>query len=303
MHRKTSPRRKLSAASAEKLLIFKNWIYISLGVLSAGFGLKSFLLPNHFVDGGATGISLLLTQVTGLPFAWILLIINSPFLIMGYRQYGKTLFFSTLIAITALALAVTLIPYPMVTEDKLLVATFGGFFLGAGIGMAMRGGSVLDGTEILALFISRKVPATIGDIILVFNIIIFSFAAYILGIEFALYSVLTYLVASKAVDFFVEGIEEYTGITIVSNSHAEAISTMLIEQFGRGVTTYKGSKGHGKKGVVLRDTDIIFTAVTRLEVAKIKSEILLIDPEAFVVINSVREIMGGVIKRRPLHGE
>jgi uncharacterized membrane-anchored protein YitT (DUF2179 family) len=222
---------------------------------------------------------------------------------MGYRQYGKTLFFSTLIAITALALAVTLIPYPMVTEDKLLVATFGGFFLGAGIGMAMRGGSVLDGTEILALFISRKVPATIGDIILVFNIIIFSFAAYILGIEFALYSVLTYLVASKAVDFFVEGIEEYTGITIVSNSHAEAISTMLIEQFGRGVTTYKGSKGHGKKGVVLRDTDIIFTAVTRLEVAKIKSEILLIDPEAFVVINSVREIMGGVIKRRPLHGE
>lgn len=303
MHRKTGPRRKLSAASAEKLLIFKNWIYISLGVLSAGFGLKSFLLPNHFVDGGATGISLLLTQVTGLPFAWILLIINSPFLIMGYRQYGKTLFFSTLVAITALALAVTLIPYPMVTEDKLLVATFGGFFLGAGIGMAMRGGSVLDGTEILALFISRKVPATIGDIILMFNIIIFSFAAYILGIEFALYSVLTYLVASKAVDFFVEGIEEYTGITIVSNSHAEAISTMLIEQFGRGVTTYKGSKGHGKKGVVLRDTDIIFTAVTRLEVAKIKSEILLIDPEAFVVINSVREIMGGMIKRRPLHGE
>lgn len=303
MHRKTSPRRKLSAASAEKLLIFKNWIYISLGVLSAGFGLKSFLLPNHFVDGGATGISLLLTQITGLPFAWILLIINSPFLIMGYRQYGKTLFFSTLVAIAALALAVTLIPYPMVTEDKLLVATFGGFFLGAGIGMAMRGGSVLDGTEILALFISRKVPATIGDIILVFNIIIFSFAAYILGIEFALYSVLTYLVASKAVDFFVEGIEEYTGITIVSNSHAEAISTMLIEQFGRGVTTYKGSKGHGKKGVVLRDTDIIFTAVTRLEVAKIKSEILLIDPEAFVVINSVREIMGGMIKRRPLHGE
>ncbi|MEY2835494.1 MAG: hypothetical protein RLZZ557_1156 [Bacteroidota bacterium] len=303
MHRKTSPRRKLSAASAEKLLLFKNWIYISLGVLSAGFGLKSFLLPNHFVDGGATGISLLLTQVTGLPFSWILLIINSPFLIMGYRQYGKTLFFSTLVAITALALAVTLIPYPMITEDKLLVATFGGFFLGAGIGMAMRGGSVLDGTEILALFISRKVPATIGDIILVFNIIIFSFAAYILGIEFALYSVLTYLVASKAVDFFVEGIEEYTGITIVSNSHAEAISTMLIEQFGRGVTTYKGSKGNGKKGVVLRDTDIIFTAVTRLEVAKIKSEILLIDPEAFVVINSVREIMGGMIKRRPLHGE
>jgi uncharacterized membrane-anchored protein YitT (DUF2179 family) len=198
-------------------------------------------------------------------------------------------------------MAVTLIPYPEITEDKLLVASFGGFFLGAGIGMAMRGGGVLDGTEILALTMSQKISASIGDVILVFNIIVFAVGAYILGIESALYSILTYLVASKAVDFFVEGIEEYTAITIVSNHHAEEISTMIIEQFGRGITTYKGSKGHGNRGTVHRETDIIYTVVTRLEVSKIKNEILAIDPDVFMVIHSVREIRGGMIKKRPLH--
>jgi uncharacterized membrane-anchored protein YitT (DUF2179 family) len=220
--------------------------------------------------------------------------------VMGYRQFGASLFWYTFAAIISLAIAVTLIPYPHVTNDKLLVASFGGFFLGAGIGLAMRGGGVLDGTEILALWLSRRLAASIGDIILVFNIIIFAFAAYILGIESALYSILTYLVASKAVDFFVEGIEEYTGLTIVSNNQVEEISNMIVNKFGRGITMYKGTKGHGKKGTVLRDTDIIYTVVTRLEVAKIKSEILAIDPEAFVVINSVREIRGGMVKKRPL---
>ncbi|MFN6375486.1 MAG: YitT family protein [Chitinophagia bacterium] len=278
----------------------KSLIFVVLGVISAGFGLKSFLLPSHFIDGGATGISLLLTNLTGLPFSIIILIINLPFLVMGYRQFGASLFWYTFAAIISLAIAVTLIPYPHVTNDKLLVASFGGFFLGAGIGLAMRGGGVLDGTEILALWLSRRLAASIGDIILVFNIIIFAFAAYILGIESALYSILTYLVASKAVDFFVEGIEEYTGLTIVSNNQVEEISNMIVNKFGRGITMYKGTKGHGKKGTVLRDTDIIYTVVTRLEVAKIKSEILAIDPEAFVVINSVREIRGGMVKKRPL---
>jgi len=292
---------KLPGKTMNWVFIFKNWVFIAMGALSAGFGLKSFLLPSQFIDGGATGISLLLTEVTQLPFSIIIVAINLPFLALGYRQFGPGLFWSALAAIIALSMAVTIIPYPEVTEDKLLVASFGGFFLGAGIGMAMRGGGVLDGTEILALTISRRISASIGDIILVFNIIIFLFAAYILGIESALYSILTYLVASKTVDFFIEGIEEYTAITIVSNKYSEEISTMIIEKFGRGITTYKGSKGHGKKGTVLRETDIVYTVVTRLEVNKIKNEILSIDPEAFMVINSVREIRGGMIKKRPLH--
>ena len=292
---------KLPLKTSKVLLTVKNWVFIALGVLSAGFGLKSFLLPNHFIDGGATGISLLLSQVTQLPFSFIIIIINLPFLALGYKQYGKSLFWSAFVAIVALSMAVTLIPYPEITEDKLLVASFGGFFLGAGIGMAMRGGGVLDGTEILALTMSQKISASIGDVILVFNIIVFAVGAYILGIESALYSILTYLVASKAVDFFVEGIEEYTAITLVSNHHAEEISTMIIEQFGRGITTYKGSKGHGNRGTVHRETDIIYTVVTRLEVSKIKNEILAIDPDVFMVIHSVREIRGGMIKKRPLH--
>lgn len=292
---------KLPLKTSKVLLTVKNWVFIALGVLSAGFGLKGFLLPNHFIDGGATGISLLLSQVTQLPFSFIIIIINLPFLALGYKQYGKSLFWSAFVAIVALSMAVTLIPYPEITEDKLLVASFGGFFLGAGIGMAMRGGGVLDGTEILALTMSQKISASIGDVILVFNIIVFAVGAYILGIESALYSILTYLVASKAVDFFVEGIEEYTAITIVSNHHAEEISTMIIEQFGRGITTYKGSKGHGNRGTVHRETDIIYTVVTRLEVSKIKNEILAIDPDVFMVIHSVREIRGGMIKKRPLH--
>jgi uncharacterized membrane-anchored protein YitT (DUF2179 family) len=294
-------RKKVKTTDGSRWLSnLKNLLFVLMGVISAGFGLKSFLLPNHFIDGGATGISLLLTNITGLPFSIIILVINLPFLIMGYRQFGASLFWYTFSAIIALSIAVSFLPYPHVTNDKLLVASFGGFFLGAGIGMAMRGGGVLDGTEILALWLSRKFAASIGDIILVFNIIIFGFAAYILGIESALYSILTYLVASKAVDFFVEGIEEYTGLTIVSNLHVEEISNMIVNKFGRGITMYKGTKGHGKKGTVLRDTDIIYTVVTRLEVSKIKSEILAIDPEAFVVINSVREIRGGMVKKRPL---
>lgn len=291
---------KASKKIGRSLMTLRNWIFIVLGIFSAGFGLKSFLLPNNFVDGGATGISLLLTQVTGLPFALVIIAVNIPFLILGYRNFGRSLLMTTAIAIVGLSLVVTFFPYPIITQDKLLVATFGGFFLGAGIGLAMRGGGVLDGTEILALSVSRKIPASLGDIILFINIIIFSFAAYILGIESALYSVLIYLVASKAVDFFVEGIEEYTGITIVSNHHVEQISTMIVEKFGRGITMYKGSKGHGKRGTVHRDTDIIFCVVTRLEVSKIKIEVAQIDPHAFVAISSIREISGGMVKKRPL---
>ena len=281
------------------ILNLKDSLLIIVGILSAGFGLKSFLLPNNFIDGGATGISLLLTKITGLPIYLLILLVNIPFILFGYQQIGKNFTVKTITAIAGLALCLALVEYPIVTNDKLLVAVFGGFFLGAGIGLTVRAGAVLDGTEVLAIFISKKTNATIGDIIAFINIIIFSAAAYFLSIEAALYSMLTYISASKTVDYIIEGIEEYTGVTIISPK-SEEIRMAITEKLGRGITEYKGSGGFGKRGYVRVDTNIIFTVVTRLEVSRLRREIELIDPHAFVVMNSIKDTKGGMIKKRPL---
>lgn len=213
---------------------------------------------------------------------------------------GQTFAIRTVLAITGLALCLFLVPFEAITNDKLLVAVFGGFFLGAGIGFAIRGGAVLDGTEVMAIFLSRKTSASIGDVIMVINVIIFSIAAWLLGIEVALYSMLAYLSASKTVDFLIEGIEEYTGVTIISPKSAE-ISTMIVEKMGRGITVYNGKGGYGKKGYTSTgSTNIIFTVITRLEISKLQSEIDIIDPHAFVVMHSIKDTKGGMIKKRPL---
>ena len=272
---------------------------ILLGVLSAGFGLKGFLLPNGFVDGGATGISLLINQVSGVSLSILLVLVNLPFIIMGYTQLGKNFVIKTSLAIGMLALVVALLPYPVITSDKLLISVFGGFFLGMGIGLAVRGGGVLDGTEVLAIYISRRSSLTIGDVILVLNVMIFSVAAYLLGIETALYAMLTYLSASKTVDFILEGIEEFTGVTIISPK-AKEISQMIIDKLGRGVTMYRGTGGYGKKGFREYDHDIVFTVITRLEIAKLQAELDAIDPNAFTVMHSIRDTKGGMIKKRPM---
>lgn len=273
---------------------------IALGVLLAGFGLKGFLLPNNFIDGGAVGISLLVAEVTGLSLPLLLILINIPFIILGYRAISKTFAIKTAIGIVALSLVVGFLPYPQVTHDKLLVAIFGGFCLGAGIGFAVRGGGVLDGTEALAINMSKKLGgATMGDIIIIINILIFSIAAYMLSVETAMYSMLTYLAASKAIDFIVEGIEEYTGVTIISQQ-SEAMRLMIIETMGRGVTLYKGEKGYGKRGTNDNNIDIVYTVLTRLEIGKLNAEVEKIDPDAFVIMNSIKDTRGGMIKRRPL---
>ena len=284
------------------ILNLRDSLLIILGILSAGFGLKSFLLPNDFIDGGPTGISLLLTEITGLPIYLLILLVNIPFILFGYRQIGRNFTIKTVTAISGLALCLALVEYPIVTNDKLLVAVFGGFFLGAGIGLTVRGGAVLDGTEVLAIFVSKKTNATIGDIIAVINIVIFSAAAYYLSIESALYSMLTYISASKTVDYIIEGIEEYTGVTIISPK-SEEIRQAITEKLGRGVTEYKGSGGFGKRGYTRMEMNIIFTVVTRLEVSRLRTEIELIDPNAFVVMHSIKDTKGGMIKKRPLKHE
>ena len=276
----------------------KDVLLIAIGIFSAAFGFKGFLLTNHFIDGGATGIALLTSALTEIPLYLLILGVNLPFVLLGYHVMGKQFALKTAVAITGLSIVLATFTFPNVTNDNLLVAVFGGFFLGAGIGFAIRGGAVIDGTEVLAIYLSRKVGATIGDIIIVINVLIFGAAAYLLGIEIALYSMITYLAASKTLDFIVEGIEEYIGVTVVS-SHSEQIRLMIIETLGRGVTVYNGKKGYGKKGESY-ETDIIFTVITRLELSKLHTEIEKIDPDAFVVTNSVKDTRGGMIKRRPL---
>jgi uncharacterized membrane-anchored protein YitT (DUF2179 family) len=276
----------------------KDVVLITIGIFSAAFGFKGFLLTNHFIDGGATGISLLLSAKTGIALALLIPLVNVPFIIMGYRIMGRMFALKTSLAIAALAAALALVPFPNVTNDNLLVAVFGGFFLGAGIGFSVRGGAVIDGTEVLAIFLSKKLGATMGDIVLGLNVLIFSAAAYLLGVEVALYSMITYLAASKTLDFIIEGIEEYIGVTIVSPRHHDILN-MIAEDLGRGVTVYKGKGGYGKTGEK-REMEIIFTVLTRLELNKLNAEIEKIDPNAFVVMHSIKDTRGGIIKKRPL---
>ena len=279
--------------------IAKDSIFILIGIVSAGFGLKGFLLPNLFIDGGAMGISLLISETTNVSLSILIVAINLPFLLLGYSQIGKQFALKSIIAIIGLAVVVHFISYPLITSDKLLIAVFGGFFLGAGIGMAIRGGSVIDGTEVLAIYLSKKTGLTIGDIILIVNIIIFSFGAYILSMEIALYAILTYLAAAKTVNFVVEGVEEYTGITIISNN-SDKIRLMITEKLGRGVTMYTGKGGYGKRGETQKQIDIVYTVITRLEIARLRTEIDKIDSDAFIIMNSIKDTKGGMIKKRSL---
>ena len=282
-------------------IIFKELFFIVAGIIAASFGLKSFLLPNHFLDGGAMGISLLLNIKTGYSLGALVILVNIPFVLLGSKQISKMFAFKTILAIAGLALMVSFDFYPIITSDKLLIAVFGGFFLGAGIGLAIRGGAVIDGTEVLALFISRKISLSVGDIILVFNIFIFSVAAYILNMETALYAILTYLSASKTVDFIIHGIEEYIGVTIIS-SRNEEIRKVITKVMGRAVTIYKGERGYISE---LNPDDInlkiVFTVVTRLEVSRLKNLVKSIDKGAFIVMHTVDDTYGGMVKQRPLH--
>lgn len=277
----------------------KDFFLITLGIFSAAFGFKGFLLTNHFIDGGATGISLLVSAITKIPLPILIVVVNIPFVLMGYKVVSQKFAIKTAIAIAGLSVVLATVTFPNVTNDNLLVAIFGGFFLGAGIGFAVRGGAVIDGTEVLAIYLSRKFGTTIGDVIIVINVIIFSTAAYFLGIEVALYSMITYLSASKTLDFIVEGIDEYIGVTIISSNNEE-IRQMIIDKMGRGVTVYSGKKGYGKRGET-KETDILYTVVTRLELNRLNTEIEKIEPDAFIVMNSVKDTKGGMIKKKPLH--
>lgn len=288
----------INSLHVELVHAVKEYIFIAIGVFSAGFGLKGFLLPNHFIDGGATGISLLLQNITNLPLGILLVIINLPFILLATKTINKKFALRSIIAIAFLAIVVHFVDYPVVTDDKLLIAIFGGFFLGLGIGLAIRGGSVIDGTEVLAIFLSRKLSMSIGDVLLLTNVIIFSFGAYILSIETAMYAILTYLAAAKTVDFVVDGVEEYIGVTIISDFHDD-IRKVLTEKLGRACTIYP-AKGGYKNENSHYDKSVIYIIITRLELPKLNTEIDKIDKKAFMIMNVVKDLRGGTIKKKPL---
>lgn len=286
----------MKALSNFPMTALKEAIFILSGIGCAAFGLESFLLPNRFIDGGATGISLLIAELFDIPLYILLIVVNIPFLILGLRVIGRGFTIKAGISIIGLALTLVLVDFPEITEDKLLVAVFGGFFLGAGIGLSIRGGGVLDGTEVLAIYLSRKTALKIGDVVILINVFIFLAAAYFLSIEAALYSMLTYLAASRTLDFVVEGIEEYTGVTIISVK-SEEIRAMIIEKMGRGLTIFPARGGYRTDGRSA-DYDVLYTVITRLEINKLYRELDRIDSKAFVIMNSINDTRGGMIKKQ-----
>lgn len=269
------------------------YVQIILGLMFASLGLKGFLLPNSFLDGGVTGIALLMEYVFKWDASLLIVVINIPFLLLAYWQGMKRLFWRSIVTVILLAILIYVEDFPTITDDKLLIAIFGGLFLGMGIGLAIRGGAVLDGSEILGIYLSRQFRTSVGRIILIFNIILFSITAVVINAEVALYSILTYIVASKATDFIIHGFEEYIGITIIS-PHQKAIRQALIERMNAGVTVYRGAGGLNDEA---EDIDILHTIITRLDIRRIYNIVEGIDPNAFVAEYDVNDMKGGVVRR------
>jgi uncharacterized membrane-anchored protein YitT (DUF2179 family) len=279
----------------------KSYFLIIIAILSAGMGIKGYLLSSHFIDGGVTGISMLLNNIFGWPLYILIPLINLPFIILAYYQLGLKFALKSSLAIAGLAFCLAFVPYPDVTPDKILTAVFGGFFIGLGIGLAIRAEAVLDGTEIAALLVSKNTSVLkVADVILLLNVVIFATALFFLGVEPASYSILTYFAASKTIDFLLYGLEEYTGVTIVS-PQSDIIRDRITEEMGRGVTVYSGKKGYGKRGESDAENDILFTVVTRLEVGRLKTIVDAIDHKAFIIQHSINDIQGGMVKQRGLH--
>ncbi|WDF57116.1 YitT family protein [Mucilaginibacter sp. KACC 22063] len=288
-----------------KKQLLPNWLtdtlYTIAGILFCSFALKSFLVPNKFFDGGVTGISLLIHETYHFNIAYVIVLANIPFIIMGAYQVNRIFAFRTLLAVVGLGLGLLFIPFDPVTSDKLLVSIFGGVFMGIGVGLAIRGGCALDGIEVLALYTGKRISFTISEIILGINIIIFLIAGIQLGLPTALYSILTYYTASRTISFVIEGLEEYTGVTIIS-AQSEEIKRQLVMNLGRGITVYKGERGYLKESFdISHPVDIIYTVVTRLEVSRLRNMVHEVDPKAFMFTGTIKEATGGVLKRRARH--
>lgn len=292
-------------SSKKRSIEISGWVsdglFIVVGVLLAAFSLKGFLIPNGFFDGGVTGISLLISELKRWDISFVIILANLPFIIISIYAVNFHFALKTFVCILLLGICLYYFPHYSITSDKLLVSIFGGFFIGAGIGLTMRAGCAIDGIEILALYTWKKTSFTITEIILAINVFIFGIAALHFGIQIALYSMLTYFTATRTVDYVVEGLEAYIGVTIISGK-SEIIKDRLVNEMGRGITIYKGERGFlPGKFELHSDCDIIFTVITRLEIRKLKNLVSEIDPRSFVFASTIKEASGGIIKRRHVH--
>ncbi len=276
----------------------KNILLILIGTGLAVLAMKGFMIPNKFLDGGITGISILLHEIFHINISFLVIILNVLFVYLGYKRIGKTFAVQTSIAVILLSIGLLFIDINPITHDKLLIAIFGGILMGTGVGLVIRGGGVIDGAEVIAVFTGRKTGFSNSEIILLINVIIFAIAAFQFGIETAMYSIITYFTATRAINYVVDGIEEFTAMNIVSCKQEE-IKNLLVNELGKGITVYKGERGYLPGSYDTRtDCEIIVTIITRLEIKQIQDAILEIDPKAFMYVQSIKEASGGILKHK-----
>lgn len=272
-------------------------LYTVSGLFIAVVALKGFMIPNSFLDGGVTAISILVNKVFHIHISILLIVFNIPFLVIGYHKLGKTFIVQSLIAILIMAILMFFVKVPTVTKDKVLIAVFGGFLMGLGIGLVIRGGAVIDGLEIIAHYTTKRVAFTTSEIIMLFNSLVILGAAIEFGLETAMYSILVYYTAMKTSDYVVDGFEEFTALHIISKEH-ELIKSLIVNDFGKAITVYKGERGFLPGSFNIKhDVDIIMTVVTRLEIHRMKHEVSMIDNDAFFFVQSIKEVKGGIIKQ------
>ncbi len=276
----------------------KNLLQIMLGSSMAVFAMKGFMIPNQFMDGGVTGISILLHEISHVNISIFIFVFNLPFIYLGYKKIGKTFAIQTSLAVILLTLGLLFIDLKPVTTDRLLIAIFGGILIGSGVGLVIRSGGVLDGAEVIAVFTRRRIGFSNSEIIMIFNTFIFAGAAFHFGLETAMYSLITYYAATRATDYIVDGIEQYTALNIISSKY-ESVKNLLVNELGKGITVYKGERGYLPGSFdVKTDCEIIVTIVTRLEINQIQEAIIDIDAYAFVYIQSINEATGGILKAK-----
>jgi uncharacterized membrane-anchored protein YitT (DUF2179 family) len=272
--------------------ILSEFFQISIAIFLASIGLKMFLLPNGFLDGGATGIAILLSEIFEFDISFFLLTVSVPFLILAWFSLSKSIFLKSVLSIITLAIIIHFENFEAVTDDKLLIAIFGGLFLGAGIGLAIKNGAVLDGSEILGIFINDRLGISIGKTILIFNILLFGATAVLLSLETAMYSILTFIITAKVIDLMIEGFEDYIGLMIVSEETIK-INDGLIKIIGTGTTIYQGAGGFGKR-INQSKNDVIHTVINRIDIRRTYNLIDSIDKNAFIIEFDVNNIKGGV---------
>lgn len=274
----------------------KKYLVLIIGSLIYSAGLEIFLVPNNIIDGGVVGISIMASYLTGIPFGAYMVILNLPFLYLGYKQIGKTFAISTIISIIALSIfSEFLEPIPGITDDYFLAAIFGGIIAGAGVGLVIRQGGSLDGTEITAIILDRKTSFSVGEVVMFFNLFILGAAGFVFGWDKAMYSLVAYFIISKMIDVVLKGLDESYAVMIVSDEYEE-IADALMHRLGRGVTYL-----HGQGAYTGDDKQVLYCVVTRLEVVKLKEIALEKDESAFVTINPVHDIVGGRFKKKSIH--